>query len=74
VSREPDLSWDAWVVPSGGGPPRRLAPIGLTLLSVDESGALWDHITGFDPSGEPIYEVRLSPSDGSPSVPVDCLP
>jgi len=67
VSRDPDLFWDAWVVPSSGARPRRLAPIGLTLLSVDESGAVWEDITGFDPSGEPIYERRRSPSDGSPS-------
>src|SRR5262249_38486490 len=41
VSARPDLFWDAWVVPPDGRPPRRLAPIGLTLLWVDASGAVW---------------------------------
>jgi hypothetical protein len=70
VSSEEGLFWDAWVVPSGNGPPRRLGPIGLTLLSVNASGAVWTTITGFDESGEACYELRLSPSDGSPSVPL----
>jgi hypothetical protein len=70
VSPDDDLFWDAWVVPFDGGSPRRLAPIGNALVSVDASGALWTTITDFDASGNAAYEVRLSPSDGSPSRPL----
>jgi hypothetical protein len=70
VSAEADRFWDAWVVPyDTTESPRRLAPVGLTLLSVAASGALWATSASMDPSaGTPEHEVRLSPSDGSPSV------
>jgi hypothetical protein len=70
VSRQDDLFWDAWLVPLGGGPPRRLAPIGLNLLSVDARGAVWSAVAGADASGDFTYETWLSPSDGSQSVPL----
>jgi hypothetical protein len=68
VSPRADLFWDAWVVPPGGASPRRLAPIGNTLVAVDASGVLWTAITAVGPSGNATYEIRLSPTDGSPSV------
>lgn len=68
VSTEAELFWDAWVVPFDGGPPRRLAPVGNNLVAVDAAGAVWTAITDFDASGRTAYEVRLSPSDGAPSV------
>ena len=58
------------MIPVDGGSPRRLAPIGTNLISVDASGALWSTIVGEDEAGNPSYELRLSPSDGSPSVPL----
>ena len=70
VSAAEDRFWDAWVIPVDGGSPRRLAPIGTNLISVDASGALWSTIVGEDEAGNPSYELRLSPSDGSPSVPL----
>jgi hypothetical protein len=70
VSANEDRFWDAWVIPFDGGPPRRLAPIGTNLISVDASGALWSTIVGEDESGNPTHELRLSPSDGSPAVPL----
>jgi hypothetical protein len=69
ISAEPERFWDAWVVPySATGSPRRLAPVGLTLLSVGASGVLWATSTSFDPSEPGRYQVWLSPSDGAPSV------
>jgi hypothetical protein len=68
VSAAEDRFWDAWVIPFDGGSPRRLAPIGTNLISVDASGALWSTIVGEDESGKPSHELRRSPSDGSPSV------
>jgi hypothetical protein len=70
VSSAPELFWDAWVIPAGGGPPRRLAPIGLALVGVDAAGALWTSITGVDAAENTTYETWLSPSDGSPAVPL----
>jgi hypothetical protein len=70
VSAAEDRFWDAWVIPFDGGSPRRLAPIGTNLISVDASGALWTTIVGEDESGQPSHELRLSPSDGSPAVPL----
>jgi hypothetical protein len=69
VSGREDLFWDAWLVPAGGGQPRRLAPIGLTLLEVNASGALWTTIAGFDAPGEPRYDLWLSPADGTEARP-----
>ena len=74
VSAAEDRFWDAWVIPVDGGTPRRLAPIGTNLISVDASGALWSTIVGEDEAGNPSYELRLSPSDGSPSVPLSRSP
>jgi len=68
VSAAEDRFWDAWVIPFDGGSPRRLAPIGTNLISVDASGALWSTIVGEDESGNPSSELRLSPADGSPAV------
>ena len=68
VSAAEDRFWDAWVLPFDGGSPRRLAPIGTNLLSVDAAGALWSTIVGEDESGKPSRELRLSPADGSPAV------
>jgi len=68
VSSSDDLFWDAWVITLDGAPPRRLAPIGDALVSIDGSGALWTTIVSEDASGAPAYEVRVSPADGSPSV------
>jgi hypothetical protein len=68
VSSADDLFWDAWLVPDGGGPVRRLAPIGNNLIGADASGVLWTAIVGEDESGNAAYEVRLSPADGGPSV------
>ena len=56
------------MIPFDGGPPRRLAPIGERLVSVDGDGALWTAIASEDESGAAAFEVRLSPADGSPSV------
>jgi len=70
VSDHEDRFWDAWVIPFDGGSPRRLAPIGTNLISVDASGALWSTIVAEDESGTPSYELRRSPADGSPSVPL----
>jgi hypothetical protein len=70
VSAAEDRFWDAWVIPFDGGSPRRLAPIGTNLISVDASGALWSTLVGEDESGNPSHELRLSPSDGSPAVPL----
>jgi hypothetical protein len=70
VSAAEDRFWDAWVIPFYGASPRRLAPIGTNLISVDASGALWSTIVGEDESGTPAHELRLSPSDGSPAVPL----
>jgi hypothetical protein len=68
VSADADLFWDAWLIPSDGEPPRRLATIGDRLLSVDASGALWTSVVSEDESGATAFEVRLSPADGSASV------
>jgi len=66
VSPTWDLFWDAWFVPSDGGPARRLAPVD-NLVGVDAGGAIWTTIVSEDESGEVAYEVRLSPADGSPA-------
>lgn len=68
VSADADTFWEAWLIPFDGGPPRRLAPIGERLVSVDGDGALWTAIASEDESGAAAFEVRLSPADGSPSV------
>jgi hypothetical protein len=70
VAAAEDRFWDAWVIPFDGGSPRRLAPIGTNLISVDASGALWSTIVGEDEWGIPSYELHLSPADGSPAVPL----
>jgi hypothetical protein len=70
VSSHVDLFWDAWLVPSDGRSPRRLAPIGDNLIAVDAGGALWTTIVSEDDSGDIESQVRLSPADGSPSVPL----
>ena len=54
VSAAEDRFWDAWVVPLDGGSPRRLAPIGTNLISVDASGALWSTIVGEDEAGNAV--------------------
>jgi len=68
VSAEPDLFWDAWLIPSDDGSPRRLAPIGDRLIGVDAAGAVWTGVVSEDEHGTPAYEVRLSPADGSAAV------
>ena len=68
VSAAEDRFWDAWVIPFDGGAPRRLAPIGTNLISVDASGALWSTIVGEDEAGNPSVERHRSPTDGSPAV------
>jgi len=67
VSSAEDLFWDAWLVPSEGAPPRRLAPVD-NLVAVDAGGALWTTIVSEDESGDAAHETRLSPADGAPSV------
>ena len=62
VSSEPDLFWDAWLIPSDDGSPRRLAPIGDRLVGVDAAGAVWTTVVSEDAQGVPAYEVRLSPA------------
>jgi len=69
VSSADDLFWDAWLVPGDGAPPRRLAPVD-NLFAVDAGGALWTTIVSEDDSGHVDYETRLSPADGSPSLPL----
>jgi hypothetical protein len=69
ISSDDDLFWDAWLVPANGAPPCRLAPVD-NLVSVDASGALWTTIVSEDDAGHIEYETRLSPADGSPSVPL----
>jgi hypothetical protein len=69
VSSEDELFWDAWLVPGGGASPRRLAPVD-NLFAVDAGGALWTTIVSEDDAGHIEYETRLSPADGSPSVPL----
>jgi len=80
ISPADDLFWDAWFVADGGDDDddddnddnrvmRRLAPVDK-LVSVDAGGALWTTIVSEDESGNARYEVRLSPADGSPSVPL----
>jgi hypothetical protein len=64
VSSEDDLFWDAWVLPPDGSAPRRLAPVGGSLLSVDATGVRW----------AAAYEIWLSPADGSPAVLVSAEP
>jgi hypothetical protein len=70
VSDAADLFWDAWVIPPDGGAPRRLAPVGLGLVGADAAGVLWTTITGADATGSATHETWLSPSDGSPAVPL----
>jgi hypothetical protein len=70
VSSDDDLFWDAWVVRLDGDSPRQLAPIGDALVSIDASGALWTTIVSEDASGAAAYEVRMSPADGAPSLPL----
>src|SRR5207247_1725663 len=60
VSPADDRFWDAWFVPAGGGPARRLAPVD-NLVGVDAGGAIWTTVVSEDESGEAAYEVRLSP-------------
>jgi hypothetical protein len=68
VSSQPDLFWDAWLIPSDDGSPRRLAPIGDRLVGVEAAGAVWTGVVSEDEHGTPAYEVRLSPADGSAAV------
>ena len=68
VSSAPDLFWDAWLIPVDDGTPLQLAAIGDRLLAVDGDGAVWTTVVSEDGSGHAAYAVRLSPSDGAPSV------
>jgi len=74
VSLDEDRFWEAWLLPSDGTAPRRLAPVGNALVGVTEAGAVWTDLGDLE-AGLPTYETRLSPTDGSAAVPLaDDLP
>jgi hypothetical protein len=69
ISPDEDAFWEAWAIPSDGGPPRRLAFV-ERLIAVDAGGAIWTAIASEDEAGADAFEIRLSPADGAPSAPL----